>query len=1066
MAGKRIAVLSSAVVIFAVVRLLAAEDDKTPVVSLAGTWSFRLDAEDKGIGEKWYDAALAERIKLPGTTDEAGFGTKKTEPVVHWLNRVYEYVGPAWYQREVEIPKDWAGKRVVLFLERCHWETQVWVDGQHAGMQDSLCTPHEYDLTKLLAPGKHKLTIRVDNRMKINVGKDAHSIADHTQTNWNGIVGRIELRATPLIWIEDVQVYPNVKEKKAKVIVTIGAKEQAVCLLEVQAEFSVSKDEVMEVVSPSVPVEVPGDRPRSYEHILDFGNDAMPWDEFSQETCSVDVRVLANPIKGRALNVFELHRRVKFGLREFKTDGTQFTINGRPTFLRGTLECCIFPKTGYPPCDVEEWRRICRIAKSYGLNHLRFHSYCPPEAAFTAADEEGIYLHVETPVWTTLGSDPKVDAFIFAEADRIMKCYGNHPSFVMLCVGNEPNGPNHPAFLSKIVASWKEKDPRRVYTGCSGWPVTPEADYHSRPQPRGHAWGAGLKSRFNAKPLSTEVDYSVEVARFKVPVVSHEIGQWCVYPNFDEIAKYTGVVRARNFEVFRESLDKHHMLDQAKDFLLASGKWQAHLYKEEIEASLRTKGFGGFQLLDLHDFPGQGTALVGVLDPFWDDKGYITAAEHRRYCSETVPLVRLPKVVWTSNEELAGSIEVAHYGAQPIRRATLVWQLKDAEGNPRAGTEIGNVDIPLGSGHELSQFRTTLAGIKSPQRLTLEVAIKDTPFRNSWNVWVYPEKVDTDAPTNVTVVEKLDDALPALKNGGRVVLLAPPATVKSDVPPGFTTIFWNTQWTKRQPPHTLGLLCDPSHVALKAFPTEFHTNWQWFDLVSRSRAMILDDLPPALRPIVQVIDDWNTNRKLGLVFEAEVGGGKLLVCSIDLSNGLTDRPVARQMRHSLLQYAGGEAFAPKHKVDTETLRKLFRAAAPESDAKLLKVDSAAEGYEGENVLDGDPETIWHTPWGDGAPGFPHELVIELKARRNIAGLRYVPRQDLANGRIAEYEVYVSDDGKTWGTPAAKGKCDNNGQEKQIRFAAPQAGRYVRFVALGEVRGQRFAAVAELEVLDK
>lgn len=373
----------------------------------------------------------------------------------------------------------------------------------------------------MLAPGRHRLTVRVDNTVKINVGADAHSITRHTQTNWNGVIGRIELRATDRVWIDDLQVYPDVKRKIATVRATVA------------------------------------------------------------------------------------------------------NATGRP--VSGTLAL---------------------RASAWNADGER----TPPEAAFAAADRMGFILHVETPVWTVLGSDPRVDAFVHAETDRILRAYGNHPSFCMLCVGNEPSGRNQKAFLSEIVTEWKAADPRRLYTSCAGWPIIPESDYHSTPALRGQAWGAGLRGRFNAWELSTDVDYTDHVARLKGPIVFHEIGQYCAYPNFREIPKYTGVLRPYNLEAARDSLARNHMLDQADDFLAASGKWQALLYKEEIETALRTPGFGGFQLLDLHDFPGQGTALLGILDAFWDSKGYVTAREHRRYCCKTLPLWRMKKVVWTQDE--------------------------------------------------------------------------------------------------------------------------------------------------------------------------------------------------------------------------------------------------------------------------------------------------------------------------------------------------------------------------------------------------------------------------------
>ena len=156
-----------------------------------------------------------------------------------------------------------------------------------------------------------------------------------------------------------------------------------------------------------------------------------------------------------------------------------------------------------------------------------------------------------------------------------------------------------------------------------------------------------MQSRVNAKPPETMTDYRDFVEQHKnAPVVSHEIGQWCVYPNLDEMTKYTGLLKARNFEIFQDQLERNGMLNQAHDFLMASGKLQALLYKEDIESALRTPGFGGFQLLDLHDFPGQGTALVGVLDPFWDSKGYITAEQYRRFAGPIVPLARLERRIF------------------------------------------------------------------------------------------------------------------------------------------------------------------------------------------------------------------------------------------------------------------------------------------------------------------------------------------------------------------------------------------------------------------------------------
>jgi hypothetical protein len=922
-------------------------------ISLAGPWRFELDPRDRGQAEKWHERKLPGQLKLPGSLAENGIGDDVsvdtswtgqivdrswyTDPqyepyrragnvkVPFWLTPVKHYVGPAWYQRQVVIPDAWKGKHIWLLLERVHWESRVWIDGRQAGVQNSLSTPHEYDLGELL-PGSHTLTICVDNRVKIDVGANAHSVTDHTQTNWNGITGRIELTSRDPMWFDDVQVFPDVAAKTAKVRLTLanatGSAVRGSLTLACQSHGAAEehrgapKEHAFAVEGRQATVEI--------TYLL--GDGAKPWDEFSPVVYRLTA-TLAAKAGGRELAD---SKAVTFGMREIKTRGTRLVSNGRPVFLRGTLECCIFPLTGYPPTDVDSWTRILKAARAHGLNHLRFHSWCPPEAAFEAADRLGFMYQVECAAWTSVGVTEDTDKFIGDETERIARAYGNHPSFCLLSHGNEPGGGvKANKFLATWVAHWKQKDPRRLVTAGSGWPAIPESQYHVTPAPRIQAWGGGLASRVNARPPETTTDYREFVEKYpNTPIISHEIGQWCAYPNFDELGKYTGVTRARNFEIFRDTLRKNHMLDQARDFLLASGKLQTLLYKEEIESALRTPGMGGFELLDLHDFPGQGTALVGVLDPFWESKGYVTPEEYRRFAGETVPLARMGKRVFTTGETFTAAVEIAHFGPRPLENAAPAWSVAGQDGRPVASGRLPARTIPLGNGTPLGEIRLPLAKVKAPQRLVLAVSIEGTPTANDWDFWVYPQEVKTAPPKEVVIVDELgEQAMAALRAGGKVMLMPKRGSVKGDrygrVPPGFSSIFWNTAWTRRQPPHTLGILCDPGHAALAGFPTECHSNWQWWDLISKSQIMILDEMPPRLRPIVQVIDDWFTNRRLGLVFEAKLSGGKLLVCGIDLRTDLASRPVARQMLRSLVDYMAGPSFQPQTEVDVQAVQNLL-----------------------------------------------------------------------------------------------------------------------------------------------
>ena len=918
-------------------------------LSLAGEWEFGIDSLDQGVESKWYEVSSEEKIILPGSMTENGKGDEVTlktpwtgdivdrsyftdkkyeryrQPgnikIPFWLKPAKYYKGVAWYQKEFDLPSTWDGKNIFLFLERPHWETTVFVNGEKAGTENSLAVPHRFDISELVNPGKNRISIRIDNKVVVPVGVNSHSISDHTQSNWNGIVGDISLRATSKVFIKDVHVYPDIKAKSAKIIVSISNKsgnpfEGSVT---VQAEsFNTDKPKILKY--RTVPANS-GSNDLQLVIEYPFGNKIQLWNEFEPVLYKLSVNLEGS--KGESVDF----KSVDFGMREFMANGTCFEVNGQKIFLRGTLECAIFPLTGYPPTDIKSWERVLKIMKDYGLNTVRFHSWCPPEAAFVAADKLGIYFHIECSSWanqgTSIGDGGEIDRFIYEEGDKIIQEYGNHPSFCMLAYGNEPAGDNQNEFLGNLLKYWKAKDPRRVYTSAAGWPIIPENDFNLSPEPRIQHWGEGLKSIINAEAPQTMYDFGDFVSQYTVPTVSHEIGQWCVYPDFKEIEKYTGVLEPTNFEIFRESLGENDMGDQAEEFLMASGKLQVLCYKAEIEAALRTPGFGGFHLLQLHDFPGQGTALVGILNPFFGSKGYVTPEEFRMFCNETVPLARMKKHVYSNNETFKADIEIAHFGKEPIKKATILIEVN--RNNSYLGIkdtlEIDKIDI--GNCIPVGQFSMDLSEIKEPQKLTLEVSVMNTPFRNSWDFWVYPAQKDIDYG-NVLVTDKLDkNAEETLRKGGSVLFLTYGKVGRqkgSQVAIGFSSIFWNTAWTNNQAPHTLGILCDPNHPLFNDFPTEYHSNWQWWDPVSHSQAMIINDLPANLKPLIQPIDTWFENRRLALAFEAKVNGGKLMVCSVDLNNISIGRLVSKQLLSSLLNYMNSDLYNPKIEVNIRKVK--------------------------------------------------------------------------------------------------------------------------------------------------
>ncbi|HTY58784.1 MAG TPA: beta-galactosidase [Bacteroidota bacterium] len=913
-----------------------------PGLDLSGLWQFRMDPRDAGVRERWFLQKFDDSLRLPGSMagsgkgDPASVGTKWVGGIVDsswftdaryapyrksgevrlpfWLTQTRVYHGAAWYRREIDISPQWSGRRIVLSLERAHWETRLWVDSTEAGMRNSLAAPHEYDITPLISPGRHTITLRVDNRIgEIDVGSNAHSVTDHTQTDWNGIIGRIVLQSGSPVFIERLSVFPDAGSRVFTIVVrlrnTTGRPQSGELTFCAGPRGSAAGRTV--VTRQTIAADT-----LTAMNWYPLGPDAPLWDEFQPNLYDVSVSWRGEESRMRD------QRQVVSGLRDFRATPDGFTVNGRPTFLRGTLDCVLAPLTGYPSMSEDDWDREFDAICAYGLNHVRFHSWCPPEAAFASADRHGLYLQVECGAWCTVGDGRPVDAWLYDESRRIVDAYGNHPSFCMMAYGNEPSGRRMDEYLSGFVRYWKQRDGRRLYTAGAGWPVIPESDYLSKDKARIQVWGMGLTSIINRDPPSTQFDFRDTVNSYRRPIVAHETGQWCVFPDFREIPRYTGVLRAGNFEIIRDDLRSKGMEGLDSLFVQASGKLQALCYKADIEAAERTPRLAGFQLLGLHDFPGQGTAPVGVLNVFSEAKGYITPEEFSRFCSPTVPLARMKKLVYLNTEDFTADCEVSHFGPAPLVRCHPVWNVTDAKGNTVSSGACPVVDVPLGHCTPLGRVRVHLKGFPAPGMFRFELRVGER--RNSWNFWVYPARIPRlRGGQGLLVTDRLDgDALSMLKRGGRVLLTLrkcfPGAERGEDIALGFSTVFWNTAWTHGQPPHTLGILCDPAHPALASFPTSFHTDYQWWDLITHAQAVRLDSLP-GVEPLIRVIDDWNRNRPLALAFEVRSGGGALLVSGIDLMTDIGHRPEARQLLYSLSSYMRGPRFRPVHALEIGTL---------------------------------------------------------------------------------------------------------------------------------------------------
>jgi hypothetical protein len=930
------------------------------VISLRGEWRFQLDADGAGLAGKWHSRTLDDTVRLPGTTDTNQMGKRLEDRPTDRLVRVWSWIGPAWYQREVTIPESWAGKRVTLFFERSK-NTRVWVDGAFAGRENSLSAPHEFDVSKAMRPGRRTITVMIDNSKLPPVGP-AHQVDERTQTNWNGIVGRMELRATDPVWIDDVRVYPDVSNKTARVKLVIGNQTGKPAMGKLTVGCA-SENVTTPAVFQTISIEVTAvERENIVEFTYTPGGEVPLWDEFRPALMKMDLKLETDA----GDKTYKDQRSTRFGMREFTRDGSQLLINGRPVFLRGRLDCANYPVTGHAPMGLDEWRRIFRITNDWGINHYRFHSWCPPAAAFEAADELGVYLQAELPNkrsafnapenkdaaihnidFMEVGTvEPDVSLYDYGkrEGELIFRHFGNSPSFTMFTLGNELGRTKG---MFDLVAHFRNIEPRALHAqgannmhwnpslaeGDEFW-ITGKVGKSTKPLRGSFSLFDFPDAHIESYPPSTMTDFLKSIEGVPVPLIGHETGQFQVYPDFRDIPKFTGVLQARNYEIFRERLEKAGMLDQAADFVRASGALSAICYREDIEAALRTPGFGGFQLLDIIDFPGQGTALVGMLNVFMESKGVIEEKDWREFCSPVVPLIRMEKYAWTSDETFRGEVQLAHYGPEDIKDAVLTATLTDSAGKQLASHSFPSMKLQAGGLRSVGNHQVPLntTGIRTAQRLTLTLAIEGTPHRNRYPLWVYPPKVDATTPTGVMIASSFQDAATRkhLNEGGKVLLLPHLDKLPHSSPGGFQCEFWSPMFAeaaikrgeKILPPGTLGILCDPAHPALREFPTEFHSNWQWWHLVKNSRPIAYDGSAAGFRPTVQVIDNFVRNHKLGLIAETKAGKGSMLICAIDLL-GHQDKPEARQMLHSLLRYMASPDFAPKHELDAALLRRLL-----------------------------------------------------------------------------------------------------------------------------------------------
>ncbi|WP_342756257.1 glycoside hydrolase family 2 TIM barrel-domain containing protein [Kineothrix sedimenti] len=911
-------------------------------IDLKGVWNFCLDKEKEGIKKQYYNRTLEDIIDLPATVSTAGKGTPSGEENTGHLTDPWLFEGYTWYSREVDFSEA-EGKEFFLVLERTRI-SHVWIDEDYVGSADSLCTSHRYRVTPY---GKtcRKITIMIDNTSYPVTG--GHMTSPDTQSNWNGITGGIYIEEYGHSYLDKVRIYPN------------GAGRY----IDVRLELEGTKEEDLTIFVSGGDHTYPTVRHTLYRGENRFRysleETAQLWSEHTPNLYRLHMELS----QAAGAEDRELYSYVySFGLRDFEAAGNYFEINGMRTFLRGKHDGMIFPLTGHAPADVSSWLKVLETAKQYGINHYRFHTCCPPEAAFTAADMLGIYMEPELPFWGTVtepgeeSHDERGQKYLMEEGFRILDEFGNHPSFVMMSLGNELWGSK--SRLNRILGDYKKYDSRHLYTqGSNNFQFMPcilenedffcgvrfsktrlfRGSYAMCDAPQGHIQtmppdtvydydsvirppeieqGDGGENyvtiQFGTGIKTVKMEEEKELIP-RVPVVSHEIGQYAMYPDFSEIDRYTGVLKARNLEVFKRNMEKKGMLPMAERFFRASGRFAADCYKLELETALRSKELAGFQILDLQDFTGQGTACIGILNAFMESKGIITPKEWRQFCSERVILAMLPGLVYEGGEQIDLGITLAIFHPQPVVDPQVELCIYKEEKSLVSRKEVSWGEF-LNGVYELGRMTVTLPELAQPEKWSIHIRLAGTEIENRYDIWVYPKEVpalsDKKGDSAVIVTGSTEEAKQYFEQGRKVLLYPEHLDDTNSVSGTYCTDFWcypmfrsiSESMGKPLPVGTHGLYIEKDHKVFQYFPTEFYTTPQWYDMVSHSRALILDASP--VEPIVWTIDNSTRNHKLGNMFERKAGEGRLFVCTWDLRRQRDSAP-ARWLEYSIMNYMAG-----------------------------------------------------------------------------------------------------------------------------------------------------------------
>ncbi|KAF1301881.1 discoidin domain-containing protein [Enterococcus sp. JM9B] len=990
-------------------------------ISLHGAWNYRIDQYDIGIQKKWYQEKFCSKnFNIPGTTnsnqvgdildDNGQFFTKDS---VAGLRESFSYSGVLWLQKEIRLPDKFQKKSLQLFIERTLGSSMVWIDSHFFGEIYSLSTPHihKLGLIRNQENGQFTVTIRLDNRDKMNIGERASAFSNDTQGFWNGIIGDFYFMKENF---EDRVVDLRFIEKNSVLVIDIQNNHKISEILDIAI-----RDKYRNRIGYSVI--------KKYDYTskstlwLKLMKSEV-WTEFTPNYYDINVLFREGQIKKR------------IGLVDLEIKNNRIYNHGKKIFLRGNLDCGVFPETGYPSMDEKDWEKILLNVKRFGFNHVRYHSWCPPEVAFRVADRLGIYLMIEGPFWLDSWFDNSVGdfaehySFIKDECLAIIREYGHHPSFCFFAIGNELAGDF--AFLASILKNNLFKS-HQILTTITANTTNLKREFYEDADDFyvgvEHCQKGLRGNRFlDEIVMTTNFNYDENALVVPKPIITHEIGQYASFPSLKEISKFNGYMIPINLISIQNELKRKDLLDRNEEYTYYSGMLAKECYKAEIEAAVRTNNFSGFQLLGLQDYPGQNTAAIGMVDSHWEEKGFCSSDEFCEFNQEIIPIVELKKKSFCINEILEYTIGVRNSLPFDITKDTE-FSYTLSLGENLVANKRSIAEIETGAYKLVEQGYINLSSFYKHGNievcLDLIIEIKGRTYRNQWSIWIFSKNEEIILRENL-IVE--DDWLSptieeALKNGKNCIVSLNPAKHSDIFPGNYFPVFWSPVFFESK--DSCGMIIDDTHPLFNYFPTNKYLSTQWKNLLENSICF------PAHveKGVTELIPNFFVNERRANIEEYKIKNGNLFIHGFNLEN--CDSIEERAFRNAIKKYVSSNEFNPIEKRSFTEVQEMFpilsNTITSDKDiayrCKAWSDNEKSKRMGADKANDGNPFTYWST----AAQTDNHWWCIDFGSAKDISQLIIEP----LNYENVDFSILLSNDGENWRNA---GKSGSRSQKHKLK----------------------------------